>query len=41
MLELGDVVVIQDPLDQRSHLVRRIIAIGPEKIEPIQMELYT
>ena len=32
MLELGDVVVIRDPLDQRSHLVRRIIAIGPEKI---------
>ena len=32
ILELGDLVLIRDPLDQQSHLVRRIIAIGPEKI---------
>ena len=32
MLELGDLVLIQDPLDQQSYLVRRVVAIGEEQI---------
>ncbi len=32
ILELGDLVLIRDPLDQRSNVVRRVVAIGQEQI---------
>ena len=32
LLESGDLVLIRDPLDQRSNLVRRVVAVGQERI---------
>ena len=32
MLESGDLILIRDPLDKQSNLVRRVVAIGREQV---------